>query len=335
MTRAPDASGAAAGLWEHTSVTSHAPLSLDLRKVVKRYAPDAPNAVDGIDLAVARGEIFGLLGPNGAGKTTTIGIATTRVRPTSGTVLVTGIDVRAHPSVAKRHIGVVTQFNTLDRACTVSENLYFHGRFFGMSRRSAQARTAALLERFGIAERGGTMVSDLSGGLARRTQLACALMHDPAVLFLDEPTTGLDPQSRMALWESVRGLQESEGMTVVLTTHYIEEADALCDRVAIMNTGTVLVCDTPDQIKRDFGDGVLVTLRLRRANAGLVAQLRTVDGVLAVDPDDDVIRVHVSAADGIVPQVVALAGAGLRDLAVAEPSLETAFIALTGRALVP
>ncbi len=316
-------------------MTSDAPLSLDLREVVKRYQPDAPNAVDGIDLAGGHGEIFGPLGPNGAGKTTTIGMATTRVRPTSGTVLVTGVDVCAHPSVAKRNIGVVTQFNTLDRACTVEENLYFHGRFFGMPRRVAHARAASLLERFGIGDRGRTMVSALSGGLARRTQLACALMHDPEVLFLDEPTTGLDPQSRMALWDSVRDLQRSEGMAVVLTTHYIEEADALCDRVAIMNAGRILVCDTPDQIKRDSGDGVLVTLRLRHANAGLVTKLRAVGGVMAVDPDDDVIRVHVSAADGIVPEVIALAGPDLRDLAVAEPSLETAFIALTGRALVP
>jgi ABC-2 type transport system ATP-binding protein len=311
------------------------PLSLDLRDVVKRYAPDAPNAVDGIDLAVARGEIFGLLGPNGAGKTTTIGIATTRVKPTSGTVIVTGVDVRAHPSVAKRHIGVVTQFNTLDRACTVEENLYFHGRFFGMPRQTAHGRAARLLESFGIGDRARTMVAELSGGLARRTQLACALMHHPEVLFLDEPTTGLDPQSRMALWESVRGLRESEGMAVVLTTHYIEEADALCDRVAVMNSGKILVCDTPERIKRDSGDGVLVTLRLRAADPALAERLRALPGVGAVDAADDTIRVHVTGTDGIVPQVVALAGADLRDLAVAEPSLETAFIALTGRALVP
>jgi ABC-2 type transport system ATP-binding protein len=313
-------------LWQHTTVTAEAqPLSLDLRDVVKRYAPDAPNAVDGIDLRVARGEIFGLLGPNGAGKTTTIGIATTRVRPTAGTVIVTGIDVRAHPSVAKRHIGVVTQFNTLDRACTVEENLYFHGRFFGMSRNTAHTRAADLLESFGIGDRGRTMVAELSGGLARRTQLACALMHHPEVLFLDEPTTGLDPQSRMALWDSVRTLREAEGMAVVLTTHYIEEADALCDRVAVMNNGKILVCDTPEHIKRDAGDGVLVTLRLRDANPALAEQLRGLAGVAAVDADHATIRVHVTGTDGIVPQVVALAGADLRDLAVA----------LTGRALVP
>jgi ABC-2 type transport system ATP-binding protein len=311
------------------------PLSVDLRSVVKRYAPDAPNAVDGIDLAVAHGEIFGLLGPNGAGKTTTIGIATTRVRPTSGRVVVAGVDVRAHPAVAKRNIGVVTQFNTLDRACTVEENLYFHGRFFGMSRRTSRARAQTLLDRFGLGDRGPTMVAHLSGGLARRTQLACALMHDPRVLFLDEPTTGLDPQSRMALWDSVRALREAEGMAVILTTHYIEEADALCDRVAVMNAGKVLVCDTPEHIKRQSGDGILVTLRLRAANPGLAARLRDIPGVTAVDPDEDVVRVHVTGVDGVVPRVVALAGSDLRDLAVAEPSLETAFIALTGRALVP
>jgi ABC-2 type transport system ATP-binding protein len=311
------------------------PLSLDLRHVVKQYVADAPNAVDGIDLQVAHGEIFGLLGPNGAGKTTTIGIATTRVRPTSGTVIVAGVDVVAHPSVAKRNIGVVTQFNTLDRACTVEENLYFHGRFFGMSRRTARARTRTLLDRFGIGDRGPTMVANLSGGLARRTQLACALMHDPAVLFLDEPTTGLDPQSRMALWDSVQELREAEGMAVILTTHYIEEADALCDRVAIMNAGTVLVCDTPERIKRQSSDGVLVTLRLRAPNPGLAVRLASIPGVSSVDPTDDVIRVHVIGVDGVIPQVVTLAGADLRDLAIAEPSLETAFIALTGRALVP
>jgi ABC-2 type transport system ATP-binding protein len=323
-------------LWQHKVVARDAQhLSLDLRNVTKRYAPDAPNAVDGIDLAVSHGEIFGLLGPNGAGKTTTIGIATTRVRPSAGTVIVTGVDVRARPAVAKRHIGVVTQFNTLDRACTVEENLYFHGRFFGMSRRTAHTRAASLLTSFGMRDRGRTMVAELSGGLARRTQLACALMHHPDVLFLDEPTTGLDPQSRIALWESVRSLREAEGMAVVLTTHYIEEADALCDRVAVMNNGKILVCDTPEQIKRDSGDGVLVTLRLREASPALVAQLRALEGVDAVDPDHDVIRVHVTGADGIVPHVVALAGADLRDLAIAEPSLETAFIALTGRALVP
>jgi len=311
------------------------PPSLDLRDVVKQYAPGAPNAVDGIDLAVNHGEIFGLLGPNGAGKTTTIGIATTRVRPTSGTVIVAGVDVRVHPSIAKRNIGVVTQFNTLDRACTVEENLYFHGRFFGMSRHTAHDRTHALLDRFGLGDRGPTMVANLSGGLARRTQLACALMHDPAVLFLDEPTTGLDPQSRMALWDSVRALRAAEGMAVILTTHYIEEADALCDRVAVMNAGKVLVCDTPEQIKRQSGHGVIVTLRLRAANPELAIGLEAIPGVTAVDPDDDVIRVHVTGVDGVIPQVVALAGADLRDLAVTEPSLETAFIALTGRTLAP
>jgi len=306
---------------------------LELYDVIKRYPGAQTNAVDGIDLIVDHGEIFGLLGPNGAGKTTTIGIATTRVRPTSGAVLVNGIDARARPSGVKRHIGVVTQFNTLDRACNVAENLYFHGRFFGMSRRRAHARAKVLLERFGLSERAGTMVAQLSGGLARRAQLACALMHHPQILFLDEPTTGLDPQSRIALWNAVRELRAAEGMAVVLTTHYIEEADALCDRVAIMHAGSILVCDTPEQIKRSSSDGVLLTLRLRNVVPGFLDQLRALDGVGAVDADENTVRVHIVDADGIVARVVALAGPELRDLRVAEPSLETAFIALTGRAL--
>jgi ABC-2 type transport system ATP-binding protein len=172
----------------------HAPQNaLDLEGVTKRYAPPpAQNAVDGIDLHVPFGEIFGLLGPNGAGKTTTVGIATTRTRPAVGRTRVAGVDAVADPAGAKRHIGVVTQFNTLDRACSVAENLYFHGRFFGLSGREARARCAFLLDAFELDERRDAMVPQLSGGLARRVQLACALVHRPEILFLDEPTTGLD-----------------------------------------------------------------------------------------------------------------------------------------------
>jgi ABC-2 type transport system ATP-binding protein len=227
------------------------PLALNLVEVTKRYAPPpAPNAVDGIDLKVAYREIFGLLGPNGAGKTTTVGIATTRVRPTAGRVQVVGVDAVADPAGVKRRIGVVTQFNTLDRACSVAENLYYHGRFFGLSRAESRSRTRSLLAAFDLAERADAMVPQLSGGLARRVQLACALVHRPEMLFLDEPTTGLDPQARISLWESVENMRREEGVTVLLTTHYIEEADRLCDRVAIMDHGKILVCDTPAAIKR-------------------------------------------------------------------------------------
>src|SRR5262249_35312926 len=190
-------------------------------------------AVDSLDLGVRTGEIFGLLGPNGAGKTTTVGMLTTRVIPTSGRAWIGDIDVVAQPAVAKRVIGVVPQTNTLDRSLDVSENLYFHGRYFGMGARDARQRTDELLEQFRLADRAKAEVAELSGGMAQRLMVARAIMHYPHVLFLDEPTSGLDPQSRLALWDVMTDLHK-RGQTIVLTTHYMEEADQLCDRVAIV-----------------------------------------------------------------------------------------------------
>ena len=200
--------------------------------------PGGLKAVDELDLEVHRGEIFGLLGPNGAGKTTTAGMLTTRVIPTGGTAFVGGIDVVAHPTAAKQVIGVVSQSNTLDRSLTVWENLYFHGRFFGMSAETAH-RSHRLLERFRSTERAAAPVVALSGGMAQRLMVARAIMHRPAILFLDEPTAGLDPQSRIALWE-ILGELHRDGQTILLTTHYMEEADELCNRLAIIDQGKLL-----------------------------------------------------------------------------------------------
>ncbi|HUI47288.1 MAG TPA: ABC transporter ATP-binding protein, partial [Acidimicrobiia bacterium] len=188
-------------------------------------------AVEDLNLRVRRGEIFGLLGPNGAGKTTTVGMLTTRVIPTSGKAMVGGIDVIGRPATTKQVIGVVPQTNTLDRALDVAENLYFHGRYFGMGARESHERTAVLLEQFRLADRATANVNELSGGMAQRLMVARAIMHEPDVLFLDEPTSGLDPQSRLALWDVIGELHEN-GQTIVLTTHYMEEADQLCQRVA-------------------------------------------------------------------------------------------------------
>jgi ABC-2 type transport system ATP-binding protein len=208
-------------------------------------------AADGIELSIERGEVFGMLGPNGAGKTTTIGMCTARIRPTSGRITVVGVDVAAQPVRLKRAIGVVSQVNTLDRSCTVYENIYLHCRYFTMRAAPARRRTDELLERFQLTDRARALPSALSGGLAQRVQLARAVAHEPAVLFLDEPTAGLDPQSRLALWQLVRDLRAT-GVTVLLTTHHMEEADELCDRIAIVDHGRVLVVDSPGSLKRSL-----------------------------------------------------------------------------------
>jgi ABC-2 type transport system ATP-binding protein len=291
-------------------------------------------AVDGIDLEVAPGEMFGLLGPNGAGKTTTVGMCTTRILPTTGRIEVAGLDVVAEPARVKRRIGVVTQANTLDRSLTLRENLALHGRYFGWSARRSRARADDLLERFRLTERAGAFPAQISGGMAQRLQVARAIAHEPQVLFLDEPTAGLDPQSRLALWELVGELR-SDGLTVVLTTHYMEEADRLCDRVAIVDHGRVLVCDTPEQLKAEHGAGVVVDLQLTaRADERLVERLREVAGVTDVEPTASGVRVLARDTDGLLARVVTVADhAGLSDLSVTGASLEAVFIALTGRDL--
>ncbi len=292
-------------------------------------------AIDGIDLNVEEGAIFGLLGPNGAGKTTTISICTTRTLPTAGQVRIAGVDVVAHPAVARRSIGVVPQYNTLDRACTIAENISFHCLYFGFSRAEARARTAALLEQFHLTERAGAYPAQLSGGLAQRVQIARAIAHRPRVLFLDEPSAGLDPQTRIAMWDAVRALRH-EGITVVLTTHYMEEADALCDRVAIIDHGRILVEDTPAALKSSVGAERVYELHLKDQSAkpALTHALTGIDGVMGAEATGDGVRVFAKGADGMLADVVAAANPhGLRDLTITETSLETVFIKLTGREL--
>ncbi|HXQ62941.1 MAG TPA: ABC transporter ATP-binding protein [Acidimicrobiales bacterium] len=305
-----------------------------IERLSKHYAgPPAVDAVKSIDLEVARGEIFGLLGPNGAGKTTTVGMCTTRVVPTSGRVTVDGIDVQAHPSAARGRIGVVTQFNTLDRSCTVFENLQYHCRYFGMGHREAKARADELLETFRLSDRASADVAALSGGMAQRLQVARSIAHRPVVLFLDEPTSGLDPQSRIALWEVVGALHD-EGTTVILTTHYMEEADQLCHRLAVIDNGEILVMGTPEQLKRQVGVETIVRLTLDGDNRDAERSLAGLPGVDRTEVVDGEVLVYLAERDGAMPGVVQAAmGYGLVDLAVTEPTLETVFIQLTGRAL--
>ncbi|HWC11416.1 MAG TPA: ABC transporter ATP-binding protein [Acidimicrobiales bacterium] len=293
-------------------------------------------AVDGLDLSVRPGEIFGLLGPNGAGKTTTVGMLTTRILPTAGRALVGGVDVVAQPARARQVFGVVSQANTLDRSLTVWENLYFHGRYAGMSAAAARQAAHRWLEAFRLAHRAKAEVGELSGGMARRLMLARAMLHGPGVVFLDEPTAGLDPQSRLALWDIIGDLHAA-GQTVLLTTHYMEEAEQFCQRVAIMDHGRVLALDTPAGLKRSLDASVSVTVKAEGHGDGLARHLATIDGATGAHSlDDGSVALHLDTGEGALGRVIAAAERGgfrLTDVAVSEANLETVFISLTGREL--
>jgi ABC-2 type transport system ATP-binding protein len=303
--------------------------------LTKRFPPNI-TAVDGLDLGVHAGEIFGLLGPNGAGKSTTIGMLTTRVTPTSGRASVGGVDVIARPALAKQVIGVVPQTNTLDRAMTVFENLEFHGRYFGMNKTDARREAGAFLERVRLADRATAPVMTLSGGMAQRLMVARAIMHRPQVLFLDEPTAGLDPQSRLALWDILREFHR-EGQTILITTHHMEEADQLCDRVAIMDHGRILALDTPAGLKRAVGSASVVRISASGTLDALVDELRTtVPSARSTGISGGQMRMTVDDRTDILPRVLAaaaLVGVTVTDLSIEETTLETVFINLTGKDL--
>jgi len=304
-------------------------------QLTKRY-PGNILAVDRIDLSISRGQIFGLLGPNGAGKTTTVGMLTTLVIPTSGKAIVGGIDVVARPSVVKQLIGVVAQTNNLDRALTVRENLYYHGRFFGMSSRESRYAADKSLVEFRLTEHAKADVMTISGGMAKRLQVARALLHHPAVLFLDEPTAGLDPQSRIALWD-ILGKLRSEGQTILLTTHYMEEADQMCNRLAIMDHGRILAMDNPQKLKESVGADSIVTVSAT-GNLDALARLlqEKIEGTMKTQRLDGAIQLRTKGTVGLLPKVITIAeqgGFNITDLSVAEPTLETVFISLTGKEL--
>jgi ABC-2 type transport system ATP-binding protein len=307
--------------------------TVDLTKV---YKGTDFRAVDELNLTVGAGEIFGLLGPNGAGKTTTAGILTTRVIPTSGQAFVGGIDVVAQPTLAKQILGIVSQENTLDRQLSVWENLYFHGRLFDMGAREARKEADRLLEQFQLSHFAKASVYALSGGMAQRLMVARAICHRPAVLFLDEPTAGLDPQGRLALWDLLRELN-AEGQTILLTTHYMEEADQLCGRVAIMDHGKILALDTPAELKRSVGADTIVHIKTTGDPHLLAGVLeKAIEGVTRTREVDNGLEIGVADSERIVPRIVNSAeGAGFDvvELSVAEPSLETVFISLTGKEL--
>jgi daunorubicin resistance ABC transporter ATP-binding subunit len=318
-----------------TEETALAIRTEDLRKTYTSKRGDVP-AVRGIDLSVGTGQFFGLLGPNGAGKSTTIGMLTTLVLPTGGRAWVAGLDVVADPVGVKRRIGVVTQNNTLDMQLTVAENLEFRSRFFGLSPREASRRATQLLEVFGLMDRRKALSPDLSGGQAKRLLIARALVHRPDVLFLDEPTAGLDPQTRVNLWDILRVLH-AEGQTILLTTHYMEEAEALCEQIAVMDNGQVLASGTANELKESVGAETVITVRYEDlVPEGVAAWAGLADrpGVSKVETEGDHIRVFTREPEGVLGELVtagSAAGLTVRDATQLKPSLETVFLTLTGR----
>jgi ABC-2 type transport system ATP-binding protein len=302
--------------------------------LTKSY-PGGVQALDGLSFSVERGTVFGLLGPNGAGKSTTVRILTTLAHPDSGSASVAGSDVLGDPAAVREAIGVVAQTSGLDLQATGRENLRLQGQLFGLGGRTLEARIDALLERFGLADAADRLVRTYSGGMQRRLDVALALVHDPEVLFLDEPTTGLDPEVRTEMWGEIARLT-GEGLTVLLTTHYLEEADRLAARLAIVDRGKVVAEGTPDELKRELrGDAIHVELGDELGEAELRGALNGgIAGVGEIRIDGRTL--HARAADGArtVPAVLAAleeAGVGVAAVTVARPSLDDVYLRYAGR----
>jgi ABC-2 type transport system ATP-binding protein len=296
-------------------------------------------ALDGLDISVPRGIIFGLLGPNGAGKTTTVKILTSLARPDAGTARVQGVDVLARPGQVRHLIGVVAQRSGADPTATGRENLILQGRLYGLRGEAVHARADQLLAHFGLTEAAERLVRTYSGGMQRRLDVALGLMHRPAVLFLDEPTTGLDPESRAAMWQEIARLAAIEGMTVLLTTHYLEEADRLASRLAIVDRGRVVASGTPDELKGELrGDVVRIELPAeasaetdRGVIRGVLAGLPEVRDVVVAGRDVSARSDDGAAAVPIVLAALQRAGVNATSVAVARPSLDDVYLRHTGR----
>ena len=292
-------------------------------------------ALDSLDLDIRAGEFFGLLGPNGAGKSTTIGVLTTRIRPTSGRAVVAGADVATESVRVRQRIGVVPQRPNADLSLNVIENLQFHAAYFGISHAVSTQRAHELLERLGLSEKKESTVAQLSGGQQQRLMIVRALMHEPDIIFLDEPTVGLDPQARLDLWEILRDLH-ARGRTIVMTTHYMDEADRLCDRLAIIDEGRLLALDSPRSLKAKAPGGTLLELVLDGDAAQAVESAQAIGGLSRVEARDSTLRAYSDQGGRPLPAFIESAessGRTVRDIRLLQPSLETLFVSLTGRKL--
>jgi ABC-2 type transport system ATP-binding protein len=296
-------------------------------RLEKRFG--AVEAVKGIDLSVRAGEIFGFLGPNGAGKSTTINILCTLLRASGGTATVAGLDVDRDPAGVRSRIGLVFQDPSLDQQLTARENLAFHAFIYDVPSAERRPRIAAVLEMVDLADRADSLVMTYSGGMRRRLEIARGILHTPRVLFLDEPTIGLDPQTRRHIWGYLRDLPRREGVTIFMTTHYMDEAE-YCDRIAIIDHGEIQAVGTPDELKALVGgDVVTIVTADNAAAAGQIGRLAGSDPIV----DDGTLHVEVPDAAAFVPRLVREAGVEVTSVAFRRPSLDDVFLKLTGRAI--
>jgi ABC-2 type transport system ATP-binding protein len=308
--------------------------AIEAHGLVKSY-PKGVRALDGVTFAVPAGTVFGLLGPNGAGKSTTVKIFTTLAQADSGTATVAGLDVRASAAAARHAIGVVAQRSGADPVATGRENLVLSGRIQGLRGRELARRADTLLDRFGLAEAAGRRVRTYSGGMQRRLDVAMGLIHRPQVLFLDEPTAGLDPESRAVLWEEIGRLSAAEGLTILLTTHYLEEADRLASRLAIIDRGRIVTEGTPDQLKGELrGDAVHVELAERTREARVLAALAAGPAVREIRVDGTSLSARADDGAAALPAILAAledARVPVRAATVARPSLDDVYLRHAGR----
>jgi len=301
----------------------------DLEKIY----PGGVRALNGVSFKVYRGEIYSILGPNGAGKTTTMKIIATLLKPTSGRATVMGIDVASEPEKVRKIIGYVPQDLSADDELTGLENVALQARLYGIPKGEARRRSLELLEMVGLKDAANRMVRSYSGGMRRRLELAMGLVNEPELLILDEPTLGLDVQSRLGLWEYIRRLKRERGLTILMTTHYMDEADRLSDRIAIIDRGKIAAEGTPEELKARVG-GDVIMVKVSSVPSDVVDKIRSVDGVLSADLIEDTVRIKVKSAEKAMARLLSAlnsVGADVESVSISKPTLDQVFIEYTGR----
>jgi ABC-2 type transport system ATP-binding protein len=308
--------------------------SIETEELTKRF--NTNTAVDHVNLSIEKGEIFGLIGPNGAGKTTLIRMLTTLLQPTEGTAKVAGYDIREQPNKVRDNIGVVSQAMTLDVELTAWENMELHAKYFNIPKNIRRERIKELLDVVGLADKFDFTVGSFSGGMKRKLEIIRSLIHRPQILFLDEPTTGLDPQARNAVWEYLRKIHKEENVTVMITTHYLDEAEVLCQRVAIVDYGELIALGTPLELKRKVMGGDVVEVEFTNLPDEALSTLQSSDFVLEVKKRENTLTIVVKSGAEAVPRIVELVngrGGKIHTMTLRAPTLDDVFLQYTGRSI--